>query len=304
MLIEEIEALCASARRQILLVSPFVKFAVVERLLKSARAGVDITAVTRWLPQEIAAGVSDLEVWPLFRDHADRHLFLRYDLHAKLYVADDQCLTGSANLTGKALGTVSPSNLELLLPTGASEPRVARFLSQLWESTIEVTDEIHDATRDLVESLPSLPDPIEAPDWRQANGESPGLVEWVPLTRRPEDLFLAYRGADDALSSTAAFTALDDLAVLRVPPGLPAETFRAFVGVAVLRTPIIAGLDRFINEHERRFGEVRDYLQTRTNRDASRTWQTIFRWLMHFLPERYVYRRPRHSELIARRLAH
>jgi len=43
-------------------------------------------------------------------------LYIRQDLHAKFFAADDRCLVGSANVTSAALGWREPANLELLIP--------------------------------------------------------------------------------------------------------------------------------------------------------------------------------------------
>lgn len=100
----QLEQLCAAGRRDILLVAPFVKAHTLERLLGQVAAEVAVRCVTRWRPEEIVAGVSDLEVWPLLRDRVQSSLWLHPDLHAKLYRADDTCLIGSANITDTALG--------------------------------------------------------------------------------------------------------------------------------------------------------------------------------------------------------
>lgn len=300
-LIDKLEDLCRSATRGLVLVAPFMKVGVLARLLHQLPTDVPVTAVTRWWPQEIAAGVSDIEIWDLFRTRAERRLWVRNDLHAKLYQADDTCLVGSANLTAKALGLSSPANFELLLQMPASDPTIVAFHSQLWNSAVEVTEDLFDLTRSLVDALTPLSGAIEI-DAASVLIDSPELGRWLPQLRQPEDLRLAYEGRYDELSSAAAYAATVDLETLHVPRGLDGETFREFVGVALLRTPVIAGIDEFVSADERRFGEMRRKLaELDPLSDPSRDWQTIFRWLLYFLPDRYEYRRPHFSELIRRR---
>ena len=74
-----------------LLVAPFIKVGAFQRLLASIADEVSIHCITRWRPEEIAAGVSDLEIWPILRDRPHSRLWLRPDLHAKFYRADAQC---------------------------------------------------------------------------------------------------------------------------------------------------------------------------------------------------------------------
>src|SRR3546814_15701150 len=85
------------------------------RLLGAIPDDIAVTCVTRWRPDEIAAGVSDLEVFDLIRARASGTLLLQPHLHAKLYRTGDRRLLGSANISGRALGWHEPANLEILL---------------------------------------------------------------------------------------------------------------------------------------------------------------------------------------------
>ena len=123
----ELSKLCTEANKELLLVAPFIKASVIERLLDKISPGVSLKCITRWFPEEIVAGVSDLEVWNLIQNHDNSSLWLRPDLHAKYYRADNRCLIGSANLTGKALGWSHYPNLELLVTLSADEPTVKTF---------------------------------------------------------------------------------------------------------------------------------------------------------------------------------
>jgi hypothetical protein len=302
-LFERLEAHCEGARHELVLVAPFIKQVVLRRLLDAIPPSVPVRVVTRWLPQDIASGVCDLEIWDEVVARPGTGLWVRSDLHAKFYRADGDCLVGSANITGAGLGLGDAPNLELLVPVRAGAEGVEGFEEELFSGAIAVDEDLVAATRALVDQLPKFL-AVEAAGTAEPSSPAPaGTVgEWLPQLRQPEDLFLAYSGAADVLSAAALRTAIADLAVLRVPPGLDASTFRAFIGVALLRLPLVRQLDEFVVE-PRRFGEVRDFLQARAalTEPASRVWQVLFRWLMLFLPERYEYLRPRHSELIVRR---
>ncbi|TDK99389.1 hypothetical protein EI067_06840 [Mycobacterium paragordonae] len=302
---DELEELCASATHTLLLVAPFIKERVLSRLLaKVAIHDVQVTCVTRWLPQEIAAGVSDLEIWTHFREFNQRRLFLRQDLHAKYYRADERCLVGSANLTGTALGYSAAPNLEILVPCDVGGPGLQLFEEELLRGAIQVDEDIADETRSLANLLPAPLMSIEAEDQtlEAAAPESVGSLEdWTPTLRQPEDLYLAYCQDSDSLSQVARASAARDLGVLRITPGLDEQTFKVVVGRTLLRTPRVRKIDQFVLK-PRRFGEVRDLFEYdyRTSETPDRRWQTLFRWMMYFLPDRYKYSRPAHSEIISR----
>jgi hypothetical protein len=70
--------LCRAARRDLLLVAPFIKVGALRRILDVVPQTIPVTCVTRWRPEEIAAGVSDLEVWPLLNDRPRSSMWLAH----------------------------------------------------------------------------------------------------------------------------------------------------------------------------------------------------------------------------------
>lgn len=299
-IVEKLETLCSSALGEILLVAPFIKYAVLGRLVSVTRPSVPMQIVTRWLPQDIQAGASDIEVWDVVKARAQTRLRLRQDLHAKYYRADDYCLIGSANLTRAALGLSAAPNLELLIPALAGCDGLAGFEDELLAGCIDVDEDLASQMKNVVSCLPML---RSADDLEQIDlTERRSPVTWVPALRQPEDLFEAYLGRSEALTGVAQRSAAADLSMLRIPPGLDEPAFRAVVGVTLLRMPVVAAVSHFITE-PRRFGEVRDFLAQllESPEAASREWQGLLRWMTFFLADRFEYRRPNHSEVIARR---
>lgn len=297
---DELDSLCSSAHDEILLVAPFIKYTVLARLVGLIKPSVSVQIVTRWLPQDIKSGVTDIEVWDIVKGRRRTRLLLRQDLHAKYYRADGRCLIGSANLTLSALGLSAAPNLELLILANASSADLAGFEDQLLAGAIDVDDDLASLMRTAVSRLPML---HEVHDFEQIDSAQPvPLTKWVPTLRQPDDLFIAYVGRSEALSSVARRCAVADLSVLRIPLGLDEAAFRAVVGVALLGMPVVASVSRFITQ-PRRFGEVRDLLTQllESPEAASREWQVLLRWMVYFLGDRFEYRRPHHSEVIIRR---
>lgn len=294
-----LEQLCSSAADRVVLAAPFAKQAIVARLLGKIAVGVPTDVVVRWLPHDINAGVSDLEVWDVVQAREASRLYVRADLHAKYYRGDTSCLVGSANLTGAALGLSPTPNFELLLAAHAVD--LMDFETDLFSAAIEVDEDLVTLTRSAVEQLPRFVHHEVMSDALVGPPEQ-AIANWIPTLRQPEDLFGVYVGGGRELSNIARLSGEHDLATLRVLPGLGKEAFRAYVAVSLLQMPVISAVDRFIRE-TRRFGEVADFLRERLNtvEPADRQWQLLFRWLTYFLPERFEYTKPRHSEIIRRR---
>ena len=152
----------ARAHSHALLCAPFIKAGVLRRVLAAIPAGTQVSVVTRWNAVEIASGVSDLETLEVVAGRANASLALIDGLHAKMYVADGQVLTGSANLTAKALGWCPNANLEVLTPAAPDYPSVANCLEAIGTArvaTSEERDRIAEEVRGL--SVPRSPEAVE-----------------------------------------------------------------------------------------------------------------------------------------------
>ena len=97
--------------------------------------------------------------------------------------------------------------------------------------------------------------------------------------------------------------AMHDLVALSVPRGLDTNTFQAEVAAALLQMPLVRRVDQYLSL-SRRFGAVRDFLESLEGypegRNATTDWQTLMRWLLFFLPTRYRRSLPNVSEVVQR----
>lgn len=287
-----------------MLVAPFIKAAALSRVLTNVDPDVELRCVTRWRPEEIAAGVSDLEVWPLLRERPRSSLWLSHALHAKYYRADNDCLIGSANLTSAALGWSAQPNLELLVDLPAHVAPCVGFERELWASVVSVDDDLHALMTEAVAAIQSDLPPLIIAESREAYIVVAQPRAWLPNLRHPDDLFLAYSGRSDELSSASAENARTDLRALNVMAGLSKNAFMRSIGVLLIQQPIVHHIDRFLITPQR-FGAVRDELAglpcaASPGFEPTLAWQTLMRWLFYFLPTRYTRLPSRHSEVVGR----
>ena len=308
----ELSNLCAEANKEVLLVTPFIKASVLEKLLNGIPRDVSLRCITRWFPEEIVAGVSDLEVWGLIQQRSNSSLWLRPDLHAKYYRADNRCLVGSANLTGKALGWSNCPNLELLVTLSADEPMIKAFEIELLKACIPVTDDLFEqmslAVQLLAEQAPNLivsnSSRVEISENNLTTDSPVNVDAWLPTLRNPEDLYSAYSGQTEKLSTASKIAALTDLRSLPIIPNLSQKIFETYIGTLLLQKPIIQKVDSFVKTPQR-FGAVKNLLNslpcaTNSHFNAERAWQTLMRWLLYFLPNRYALSIPNYSEVFYR----
>lgn len=305
-----LERLCEEAHAELVLVAPFAKELVLRRLLAIVGSQVAVTCVTRWRPEEIVAGVSDISVWGVLRERNNARLMLRADLHAKYYRSDSTCLVGSANLTSSALGWTIHPNLEILTPIDIGIEKIRSMEATILAGCVEVDDSLALEMERLVSGLPNIPYP--AIDECFAVGENVsaeidrrmvGIDQWLPTLRYPELLYCSYLGKADRMSGAAEMSANADLSTLNPPPFLPEGAFNNVVGGLMLQMPIIRRVDKLLATPQR-FGAVRDLLGSlnaeEVTFDPNLAWQTLMRWLLHFIPNRYALAVPRHSEVMYR----
>lgn len=287
--------LAATARREFVMCAPFAKRVVIDRLLTEVPSGVELSLITRWRPEEVAAGVSDTAVLASMRSRGGV-VYLHDRLHAKFYRNETKVMLGSANLTATALGWSPAPNLELLVEGSSDQTEwLERYL--LTES-VEATQAMADEVDELARILPRI-------DF--ANVATPEPVnstarDWIPQLRAPSDLFLAYRWGPGRLASRSAEAAATDLTVLDLPAGLDQTQFRQLVGHRLLNQPAFKAVDKFI-ETPRRFGEVSRMLSDLvgcSRAEGDEAWQTMMRWMLEFMPDRYERDVARHTEVLRR----
>ena len=227
------------AREEALIVAPFMRADPLDRLLDAVDPGVHTQVVCRWEIRDLLAGVSELGCLDVAKAHGVP-LFLRPQLHAKLFVADHQCLVGSANVTGSGLGWSSANNLELLVEAPRSDSAVANFERTVFASAVEAT-ETHRRRLEAVvaikgRDLPEVVGPV------LSGGSGHPLPGWFPRIMNPEQLFDLYCGNSNRIDHTVLPSMHQELKQIHVPEGLTKSEFRDWVAASVSQTHVISWL--------------------------------------------------------------
>lgn len=294
--------LCRQASGEVLVAAPFVKVHALARLLDALPGAVSgFTCVTRWFADEVASGVSDLEVFELLAERPRSRLLLLPTLHAKIFRFGDRCLVGSANITGRALGWTSPPNLELLAEVPSDHPDVTTFLKTLREAASPATaafmDEVAEAARQL-----TARGPVSAPPDAAEDPAAPAPRTWLPRCSRPDQLWSVYSDADDKwmLVRSNIQAAEADLKALGVPQGLSRGMFMQHVAARIRAMPLVAEI------HEMAAAGIGDreavalICDVAPDREipAGDAWSVLKDWIVHFLPG--SYRRAAEGEVFVR----
>ncbi|MGW1996187.1 phospholipase D family protein [Embleya sp. NPDC001921] len=275
----QIEQLLGTATNSVILVAPFIKKETFRAALDAIPAGVQkITCITRWSVPEVAAGVSDPEIAELAEQDGRAVVLLCHNLHAKLYVADDRCLVGSANLTGKATGRVPAANVELLVEADVAHPEVQRVLDAIEGAAVPGTVQLAEQLREQASLMRSDEDSPRV----LVPGQDRQPARWLPETRNPERLYRVYNGRHRHIGSDVLAGVLRDLAHLDIGPGFDEQAFGSAVLARLRAMPELHALTAAgrmnLGDAQADLAATGDF----TAEQAQRAVETIAAWLGYF----------------------
>src|SRR5262249_22653616 len=119
------------------------------------KAGLKVVA--RWRPEDIWAGVSDLEVYPYLATYGIP-LYVNHDIHLKLYVFESTAaFSTSGNLTLRGFGYGDQGDIEV----GSFVQLSREDWSKIYEiinSSRQVDDDIYQRYKEYIASCPRIPD--------------------------------------------------------------------------------------------------------------------------------------------------
>ena len=277
---------------RVVIAAPYIKSPTLRRLLVAVPETVtECVCITRWLPEDIASGVCDLEILDDLAQARGGRLLVHPHLHAKYYSNGRKALIGSANLTARGLGWHTPCNVELLVALPAEFAGLSEWEESIVDSAVPATSELREQLRVQANELTQLQEIPRTPEVEINAGEGNGAL-WVPQCPTPERLWEVYRGfGADMMVSSAFEAAQEDLSALSPPKGLTQELFTSYLVGILKQMPLLAEIDRLASSgltdakaHEL----LRDRLgDTGPVADHAQNWRVVKLWLVHFFPDFY-----------------
>ena len=281
-----------AASKDLIFVAPYIKTTALQKVIDSVPSGsVSLTCVTRWLPEDIAAGVCDLDIFDLISNYPDGRLLIHPRLHAKYYRADQRCLIGSANLTSRGLGWVTPPNVELLVELPADFEGLAEWEKGLLDAAFPATQELRDHITLESDKFLVNNERFDLPDSENGGNEEQSASQWVPRCPVPDRLWEVYSGQAQGSMVTRALEAAElDLAALGVPAGLPKRLFETYVAGILRYMTMFMKVDA-LAARALPDNEAHRLLEAQLGGSApyppEEMWRIFKAWLTHFFPEEY-----------------
>jgi hypothetical protein len=283
--------LVQGATTRLVVAAPYIKSPALRRLISALPDSVtSFLCVTRWLPEDIASGVCDLEIFEDMSSVQGGVLLVHPHLHAKYYAIEGRCLVGSANVTGRGLGWHSPPNVELLVSLPGDFDGVREWEATLIGSTVRATVGFRDQLRKEAERL-KAESPVSRPPEVEATDAAEFFAPWVPACPVPERLWLVYQGRGaDTMVSSAYESAQRDLEALRPPHGLAQPLFEACVAGILRQMPVMAEIDRLAASglsDSQAFEFLAEHFPPSASTSFEQSWRILKLWLTHFFPASY-----------------
>ena len=285
---ERLKALVSEAQNEVLICAPFIKLQALQIILSAVPSSVFVKVVTRWRPAEVAAGVSDLDVFELISNRGHASLELLDDLHAKIYVADRHCLVGSANITATALGWSKEPNIEFLTEIAIENADVQvllKRLSQAQLATFQIKAEIEKKAKEL--AISKVLDEENLAEEEVNSAANP----WLPRCAAPDHLYKVYLDKkSNAVVLGTRHDALDDLRDLSLPAGLSESDFKQYISTALAGFPAFSlFLERIsakLTDHDA-IEIMQDVRPGWEKRDLVKQWEILRDWIRVFYADQF-----------------
>ena len=275
-----IRSLFEGASGEVTVISPFIKLGALRSLLDVIPSDTRLRCITRWLPREIAAGVSDPEILDMLEERGNFRLSLVDRLHAKLYIAGGLCLTGSSNVTFAGLGEGGDyKNIEVLVEVSAHDPGIVATLEEISQSE-------RPATRAMAQTVRRLADSLSTSATSQTNLDAP----WFPGSRRPEHAYRFYKHPPSGYTGAADRILLVDLASSNLQPGLDEDEFKTAIRSLLAAIPTAKVLLDATEDMTLTRADAHSYLETIAGDEFSTNdlWVAFVNWMAYFFPDRVM----------------
>ncbi|MGI0060323.1 MAG: phospholipase D-like domain-containing protein, partial [Nitrosotalea sp.] len=251
----------SNAQNEVIIFCPYIQVSSLKLILE--RLNKKLSIVTTWKTADLLSGISSLELYPYCKS-LGIYLYVNQNIHLKVLCDSyHSALVGSANITGKALGTVSQQNHEcVVLYDGLDRSQQIYLRSILQESTLINDEEYARVSNIIMESAKEFQDKIYTNvDFSKAVNKE-FLISSLPMSINIDTFFDYYseKLTSHGFADVDYDCAVHDLALYNIRLGLNRATFNKELKKAFFGHPFIQELRKFIHK-DRYFGEIKEWVQ-------------------------------------------
>ena len=288
----------------LLIISPFISLDALKKFLQGTEANSDIKVVTRWRPQDLQSGVSDIAIYPYLQEHRIP-LYINSDIHLKLYIfSSNNTFSTSGNLTGRGFGYSEKSNIEVGSFVQLTQDDWSKIYT-LINTSKQVDEAMYQRCKCYIESCPKIAGPPPPPPDLYGTSKTYTLST-LPAVETPVKLAEFYFDLNQSKYLTEEIRrATHDLVTFALPRGLSNSEFDQRLGDSFRSTPfVVEFIEVLKKEKSLRFGAVNDWIYQKCEDvplpyrwEIKESTRIFYNWLAHFISG-VVWDRPNYSQVI------
>ena len=268
---DQVRNLFQSATESVSIIAPYIKVNSLKRIVEIIPNDTFIKCVTRWIPEEIATGVSDPEIIQVLEERGNYSITLVDKLHAKIYISDDMCLAGSANVTQPGLGeSAGDNNIEVLVESTMQDQNIINTLNAI--SQVERPASLLDAekARRLANSLKETATKTE--------------YFWFPKSKKAERAYQLYITPPTGYVSTVDQILLKDIENAKITPGLSTSEFNEEIRNLLVQIPLAKSLLSGAKDMVLTQADAMPIIHIDSTSEFSKhdLWYSFVSWMAHF----------------------
>ena len=286
--------------------SPYIKLETLKALIDGQE---NVKAVfVRWETKDLILGSSDLEIYPYLKDKGIT-LYRNSRLHLKAYLDEfKRCFLTSANISSRALNLPPYSNYNYEIGTIVEDLGIEDrlYFSIIESESILITDNIY---KQLSEQLPEKKKEFPDEEEFKFNFEAPDkdfLISSLPMTYSIETLYRIYEDKE-FVNDLELNCVLHDLAIYKIPLGLPSTEFREKLVEAFFSHRFVKGfLQNLESTGEIYFGTAKEWVHKNcADVPTPRKWEItenikiLYKWIVKLGNGKYEVDRPNYSERLS-----
>ncbi len=283
--------------------SPYIKLETLKELIDEQE---NVKAVfVRWETKDLILGSSDLEIYPYLKEKGIT-LYRNSRLHLKAYLDEyKNCFLTSANISSRALNLPPYSNYNYEIGTLVEDLGIEDrlYFSIIESDSILITDNIY---KQLSKQLPDKKNEFPDEEEFHFKFEAPDkdfLISALPMTYSIETLYRIYEDKE-FINDLELNCVLHDLAIYKIPLGLPSKEFRERLYDAFFSHRFIKGfLENLGTTNEIYFGFAKEWVHkncadvpTPRKFEITENIQILYRWFVNLGNGKYEVDRPNYSE--------
>ena len=288
---QALEQQIQSGDKLLLIISPFIKYGALDRLISADSLHDQVKVIVRWQPSDIINSVSDLSIYPQL-ESLGVPLYRHENIHLKLFVFESNiAFHASSNLTGRGFGYSDQGNVEIGCFIEMSDSDWSNIYTLIGQSRL-VNESLY-AQFEEFERNNKLPQASAAALDLGESDPEPFSTSSFPAVKSPEEFMTWYISGVDRNDPDAVRRFIHDIGLYSISSSLDEAELEENLRASFTTQPFVLGVVDLIREKGSiKFGGINDWIHSHCadvplpyKWEIKDTTNTLYNWLAYFFEE-------------------